>query len=201
MFCGGAQAGRKARAVLAACALGGLAAVAGCTSGGGQPSWAGALGSGVTVESPGSASPGTGSPQGVTIGLVTALSTGHFIDLCKYEEPSQQSGCTSAWSSGPPGLQVDLADLPTFKNVKLGYTAIDGDKALTGITGTGCVLKLYPSCYTNNDPAAILDSGKSFSTLWSQSLTSLRNVYSLSPAIKINGNWYAYTVNSTPVYS
>ena len=70
-------------------------------------------------------------------------------------------------------------------------------KALIGFTGTVCILKQYPSCFTNNDPAAILDSGKSFSTLWSQSLTSPANVYSLSPAIKFNGNWYAYTVNDS----
>ena len=193
MFFRGTQAGRKCRAVLAACALAGLAAAAGCSSGGGQPPWAGALGSGVTVDSPGSASPGTGSPQGVMIGLVTAFSTRHLTDLCKYEEPSAQSGCTSSWSPS----DVDFAYLPIFKNVKLGYTAIDGDKALIGFTGTVCVLKLSPSCFTNKDPAAILDSGKSFSTLWSQSLTSPANVYSLSPAIKFNGNWYTYTVNDS----
>ncbi len=181
--------------MLAACALAGLPAVAGCTSGGGQPSWAGALGSGVTVDSPVSASPGTGSPEGVLIGLVTAFSTRHFADLCKYEEP--WAGCASAWGSEMLGSEVDLADLPFFKNVKLGYTVIDGDKALVGFTGTVCILKLYPSCFTNNDPAAILDGGKSFSTLWSQSLTSPANVYSLSPAIKFNGNWYAYTVNDS----
>lgn len=192
--------------MLAACALTGLAAVAGCTSGEGHPSWAGAPGTGVTVDSPGPASPGTGSSQRVMIGVITAFSTGrladplstaHLADLCRYEEPSQRAGCTSAWSSRTPGLAVDLADLPIFKNVKPGYTAIDGDKALVGFTGTVYVLKLSPSCFTNNDPAAILDSGKSFSTLWSQSLTSPANVYSLSPAIKINRDWYAYTVNST----
>jgi hypothetical protein len=52
---------------------------------------------------------------------------------------------------------VDLSYLPIFKNVKLGYTAIDGDKALIGFTGTVCVLELSPSCFTNNDPAAILN--------------------------------------------
>jgi hypothetical protein len=184
--------------VLAACALASLAAVGGCTSGAGQPSWAGALGSGVTVDSPGSASPGNGSPAGVLLGVAAAYSTQHFTDLCKYEEPSQRSGCTSAWS-GTPALDVDLADLPIFKNVKPGYTAIDGNKALIGFTGKVCVLKLSPSCFTNNDPAAILDSGKSFSALWSQSLTWHGNGYSPSPAIKVNGTWYAYTVNSTIV--
>jgi hypothetical protein len=199
MFCVGIRAGRKGQVVLAVCALAGLLAVAGCTSGGSQPSWASALGSGVTVDSPGSSSPGTGSPQGVMIGVTASYSTGRFIDLCKYEEPSRRSGCISAWSLGPPGLNVDLADLPVFKNVKPGYTAIDGNKALVGFTGNVCVLKLSPSCYTNHDPAAVLNSGKSFSTLWSQSLTSVPNVYSPIPAIEVNGNWYIYTVNSTPV--
>jgi hypothetical protein len=186
--------------MLAAGALAGLAAVAACTSGGGQPSWAGALGSGVTIGSPGSAPPGNGSPRGVLTGVSTAYSSRHYTDLCKYLEPSQRSGCTSAWSSRTLGSEVDLADLPIPKNVRPGYTAIDGDKALIGFTGTVCVLKLYPSCFTNNDPAAILDSGKSFSTLWSQSLTSLDNAYFLSPAIKVNGSWYAYTVNATIVH-
>jgi hypothetical protein len=199
MLSGRTQAGRRGRAVLAACALAGLAAVAGCTSGGSQPSWAGALGSGVAVDSPRSASPGNGSPEAVLIGVATAYSTHHYTDLCRYVEPSQRSGCISAWS-GNPGLRVDLADFPLPKNVKPGYTAIDGDKALVGFTGNVCVLKLYPSCFTNNDPAAILDSGKSFSALWSQSLMSLYNAYYLSPAIKVNGNWYAYTVNDTIVY-
>jgi hypothetical protein len=196
MFRGGTQAGLRCRVVLAACALASLAAVAGCTSAGNQPSWAGALGSGVAVESPGSASAGNGSPQEVMIGVTTVFSTQHFTDLCKYEEPSHESECNPAdWSPD----QVDYAELPVFKNVKPGYTAIDGDKALVGFTGTVCVLKDYPSCFTNKDPAAVLDSGKSFSTLWSQSLMSTDNVYLPSPAVKINGNWYAYTVNGTVV--
>jgi len=201
MFCWGTQAGRNGRSVLAACALAGLAAVAGCTSGAGAgaPSAAGGLGSGVRVESPRSASAGTDSPQAVMIGVVTAYSTGRFADSCKYEEPSQQFGCTSAWSPGPPGSHGDTSELPFFRNVKPGYTAIDGDKALVGFTGTRCILKELPSCITNDDPAAVLDSGKSFSTLWSQSLTSLPTVYALIPAIKVNGSWYVYTVNSTPV--
>ena len=193
------QVGRKGRAVLAACALAGLAAAAGCTSAGGQPSWAGALGSGVTVDSSAPASSGNGSPQQVMIGVATAFSTGHFIDLCNYIEPSQRSGCTSWWGSPTLGSDLDLAQMPTFRNAKPGYTAIDGDRALIGFTGTECVLKQYPSCFTNNDPAALLDSGKSFSTLWSQSLMATSGSYSLCPAIKVNGDWYAYTANSSIV--
>jgi hypothetical protein len=211
MFFLGTQAGRKGRAALAACALAGLAAATGCTSGGGQPSqaggqpsqaggrpsWAGALGPNVTVDPPRPASAGDRSPQGVVIGVAAAFTTGHFVDLCKYQEP--WAGCTSAWGSPNLRSEVDLADYPTFENLKIGYTAIDGDKALVGFTGTVCVLKDYPSCFTNENPAAVLDTGKSFSALWSQSLTSQADVASLSPAIKINGNWYAYTVNDSIV--
>lgn len=87
MFFLGTQAGRRGRAVLAVCALAGLAAVAGCSGpststqiASVESSWAGALGSGVTVDSPGSAPPGNDSPQGVMIGVATAHSTGHFSD-------------------------------------------------------------------------------------------------------------------------
>jgi hypothetical protein len=192
------------RAALAACALALLAAVAGCTSGGGQPSsagspgsWASSLGSGVTVDPPGSAAPGNDSPQGVMMGVAAAYSTDRYTDLCRYEPPGAQSGCLAAWS-GTPGDRVDLSELPFGRNIKPGYTAIDGDKALIGYTGSVCELKRLPSCITNNDPAAILDSGKSFSALWTQTLTSYSEAdYSLSPAVKINGQWYAYTVNES----
>jgi hypothetical protein len=218
MFSRRAHPGRRGRAVLAACALAILAAAAGCTSGGGQSSsagsprpsaaslsssarspasWAGSLGSGVMVDPPGSAAPGNDSPQGVMLGVAAAYSTGHYTGLCRYEPPGAQSGCVSAWS-GDPGDRVDLSQLPFGRNIKPGYTAIDGDKALIGYTGSVCELKRSPSCVTNNDPAAILDSGKSFSTLWSQSLLSFsESGYSLSQAVKINGKWYAYTVNAS----
>jgi hypothetical protein len=203
MFSRRAQPGRRGRAVLAACALAILAAVAGCTSGGGQSSsagsprsWAGSLGSGVMVDPPGSAAPGNDSPQGVMLGVAAAYS-GHYTGLCRYEPPGAQSGCVAAWS-GDPGDRVDLSELPFGRNIKPGYTAIDGDEALIGYTGSVCELKRSPSCVTNNDPAAILDSGKSFSTLWTQSLLSFsESGYSLSQAVKINGKWYAYTVNAS----
>lgn len=204
MFFLGTQAGCKGRVALAVCALAGLAAVTACTSGGGQPSqegghpsWARALGPNVTVDPPRPASAGNGSPQAVVTGVAAAFTTGHFVDLCKYQQP--WAGCASAWGSPNLRSDVDLADYPTFKNLKIGYTAIDGDKALVGFTGTVCVLKDYPSCFTSTNPAAVLDTGKSFSALWSQSLTAQANAASLSPAIKINGNWYAYTVNDSIV--
>ena len=104
----------------------------------------------------------------VRIGVATTLSAGlaigHLISFCKYEEPSLRSQCISSMSPGPDEL-TNLEYMPFYKNFKSGYTAIDGDKALIGYTGTVCVLKMLPSCFTNKDPAAILDSGKSFSAL------------------------------------
>jgi hypothetical protein len=196
MSYGGTQAASRARTALAACALAGLLAIAGCgSSGSAQPSWAKALGSGVTVDAPGSPAPGNDSPDAVVIGVITAVSTSHYTDFCKYEQPSQQSQCNSSMSQMTP---ADAAkQLPTFKNIKVGYSAIDGRKALIGTTGTICVPNQTPSCYTNNNPAAIFDSGKSFSTLWSQAVSAAANVYSLAPAVKVNGSWYAYTGGSS----
>jgi hypothetical protein len=194
MFYGGIRAGRRSRAALAGCALAGLAAVAGCSSGGGQPSWESKLGSGVTVESPGSVAPGNGSPQAVMSGVISALTGGHLTDFCKYEQPSEQSDCNSTMSQVTPSEAA--SQLPTFKNVQVAYAAIDGTKALIGITGTICDPTAKPKCFTNNDPAAIFDSGKSFSTLWTESESAASNAYSLSPAIEVNGNWYADDSNS-----
>ena len=194
MFVGGTRTG----AALAACALASVAAVAGCGSSGGggsAPSWAAKLGSGVTVESPGSPVPGNGSPQQVMVGVINAVTTGHLTDFCKYEEPSQQSQCNSQMSQVTASEAA--SQLPTFKNVKVAYAAIDGTKGLIGITGTVCVPNETPKCFTNNDPAALFDSGKSFSALWAQAQSAAANVYSLSPAIEVNGKWYAYSSSSS----
>lgn len=193
MFYGGTRAGR-ARAVLAGCVLAGAAvvAVAGCASGGSsQPSWASKLGSGVTVNPPSTPSPSNSSPGGVMAGVVGAISSGKYSDFCKYEEPSSQATCNSAMSAVTSAQAK--TELPTFKNVQVAYTAISGTKALIGITGTVCVPKQTPSCWTNTNPAAIFDSGKSFTALWNAALKAPANAYSLSTAIEVNGKWYAYT--------
>ncbi len=196
MFARGKLTRARGGAALAACALAALA-LAGCSSGGSgataQPSWAADLGPGVTVIPPGTASPGNGSPQEVMSGVVASITKGPISDFCKYEEPSQQSECSSTFSQLTTA-QV-ASQLPTFKNYSLGYTAIDGDKALIGVTGTICVPDQIPQCFTNTDPAAIFDSGKTFEQLWSESADAPANAYSLSPAIKVNGSWYAYTVS------
>jgi hypothetical protein len=190
MFTGGNKRGRMAGAALAASGLAALLAATACSSGGGQPSWAGALGSGVTVVAPGSASPGNNSPDAVMEGAYKSIAVGPVTDFCKYAQPSQQASCKSQLAQVPKA-EVAKA-LPTFKNFALGYTAIDGTEALVGTTGTVCTPNQSPGCYTNTNPAAILDSGKSFATLWKQALAAAdSNVYSLSPCIEIDGNWYA----------
>jgi hypothetical protein len=74
-------------------------------------------------------------------------------------------------------------------NFALGYTAIDGGRALVGTTGTFCSPEATPKCITNDDPVAVLSSGKSFSTLWNETIHSTGG-YSLVPCIKVGGKWY-----------
>ena len=73
------------------------------------------------------------------------------------------------------------AYLPAFKNLATTYTAIDGDKALVGSTGSVCDPSATPKCTTNTDPAAIFDSGKSFATLWNEAVNSKNNSYGSPP--------------------
>jgi hypothetical protein len=181
---------------LLACGLAGLLATAGCSSGassasGSQPSWASALGSGVTVDAPAQVSPGTGSPAAAVEGVLNATATGQYAQECNYVEPSEQADCNNAAAG------FTASDSPSFKNVKIGYVAIDGTQALVGATGTFCVPNETPKCYTNNDPAAILSTKKPFSTLWTQTnKASTANTYSLAPTIEISGHWYVYTPSS-----
>lgn len=191
MFSAGSRAGGRTGAAFSAGALACLIAVAGCGSGGGPPSWAGSLGSGVTVVPPGSPAPGNGSPDGVLTGVVSSIESGNYTGFCRYEQPTLQAQCNAGISQATS--QQAASQLPTFKNVKVGYTAIDGDKALVGLTGTICVPNSKPACFTNNDPAALFSSGKSFATLWNEAVKAPSNMYALSPVTKINGNWYAYT--------
>lgn len=85
--------------------------------------------------------------------------------------------------------------MPTMKSFALGYVAVHGRKALVGSTGTSCIPGQQPACVSNANPAAILDSGKSFSALWTESIAasnSTVNTYSLAPCVKIGGRWYVF---------
>lgn len=199
-----------AGSALLACGAAGLLAVTGCSSGsasssaGGSgtsaaasalaaatpsstaPSWATALGPGITVVPPGTAAPGHGSPGAVVAGLLLAFKDKSAAEYCGYVEPSFQARCKSALSRTP------ASQFPTAKNVKLGYIVIDGDKAAVGDTGTFCVAD-QTSCLTNNDPAAVFTTLHTFSALWKNAITPSGTKYSLEALIKINGNWYTAT--------
>lgn len=158
------------------------------------PSWASALGSGVTVVAPGTAAPGNDSPGAVMTGVTDALNAKKYTAVCSYLLPSTQSKCQAVLGSVSPSVLA--AHMPFAKNAGLGYVAIDGTEALIGTIGEYCAPGQSPECYTNSDPAAILNSGKSFSELWktavAQSSSSKGpNVYGLSPAVEVGGKWYA----------
>jgi hypothetical protein len=162
---------------------------AGCGSGSGSaPSWAAALGSGVTVQAPASTAPGNGSPGAAVEGLFSSITGKHYSAECTYIEPSVQADCKSGIAS------VTSSTSPSLQNAAIGYVVIDGDRALVGTTGKFCVPGQKPACYTNTNPAAIFSGNrKSFSALWTaENSISSDNVYSLAPCVKVNGKWYLY---------
>jgi hypothetical protein len=190
---------------LLACGVAGLLAVTGCSSGsasssaGGSgasvaasapaatpsstaPSWAAALGPGVTVVPPGTAAPGHGSPGAVLAGLFLALKDKSATEYCGYAEPTVQAQCKSALS------QTSASQFPSVKNGTPGYVVIDGDKAVAGITGTLCPAG-QTGCIRNTDPAAVFTTLHTFSTLWKNAITP-SSTYSLEALTKISGNWY-----------
>jgi hypothetical protein len=192
---------------LLACGAVGLLAVTGCSSGsasssvGGSgasasasapaavrpsstaPSWAAALGPGVTVVPPGTAAPGHGSPNAVLAGLFLAFKDKSATEYCGYAEPAVQAQCRSALS------QMPASQYPSAKNGTPGYVVIDGDKAVAGITGTLCSAG-QTGCLRNNDPAAVFATLHTFSALWKNAITPSGTKYSLTPLIRTNGGWY-----------
>jgi hypothetical protein len=182
-----------ARSGLAICGAIAALAVAGCGSGGGQPSWAAGLGKGVTVISPGSASPGHDTPADVLAGVVADINAHNYTDACQYFEPSQQATCRTSIAPLTPANAAKA--FAYFATIKPTYTVIDGDQALVGATGTVC----DPSsnkCTKNTDPAAVLDSGKPFSQLWQVANNTTGATYVPVPCIKVNGQWYGYESGS-----
>lgn len=174
-------------AVLVACTLAVLLAVAGCSSNA-QPSWASALGSGVTVVAPAQTAPGNGTPDAVIEGLFAAIRAKRYPAVCTYVEPAVQATCKTGMA------RATSATAPTIKNAAIGYAAIDGDEALVGTTGTLCAHPQKPECNSNSDPAAILSGGKPFGTLWSEQAKggAPNDVYMLAPCVKVGGSWYLY---------
>lgn len=205
------------RVALAACAVAGLLALVGCSSGGsssssgastpasssatastspaastpasGQPSWAASLGAGVTVTAPQAFSPGTDSPGAAVQGELSAFASKKPTTLCDYQQPSFQAQCKAGIS------QVPADHLPFASNTAIGWVAIQGTKALVGTTGKYCTPGQTPECFTNSDPAALFTSAKTFSQLWSDAVKSPVNAYSLAPCVQVGGKWYIYSTS------
>lgn len=155
-----------------------------------QPSWASALGSGVTVTAPQSVPAGHGSPGAVVTGATAATGTKHATTFCAYGMPSILAQCESNLS------QLPSKDWPYATNAALGYVVIDGTRAVVGTTGKYCTPGQSPECFTNNDPAAIFSAEHSFSALWSNATKNSGSDYSLTPCIEIGGKWYIYSSSS-----
>jgi hypothetical protein len=161
-----------------------------------NPSWTAGLGSGVTVYAPTSASAGNGTPQAAVTGFVAAVTSGNFASVCAYYEPSAQSQCNSAVSAETSASPSALASqVGISKNFTIGYTAVRGDQALVGATGTFCA---SGKCSTNTDPAALFSSGKTFDALWSTADNQDASIYSLTSCIEVDGKWYLYQPASSP---
>lgn len=165
----------------------------GAANGAGQaPAWAGSLGSGVTVEAP-TRAPAEGSPQAVMAAYVRALDARNFTAACGYVAPSDQAACKS--EAADAGGQLAMPPGAVYDGFGLGYTLIAGPRALVGATGQLCVLTQARNCVSNSNPAAVLDSGKSFAALWRQAVSAPANAYSPVPCARINGTWYLDAVS------
>jgi hypothetical protein len=160
-----------------------------------NPSWAAGLGPAVTVVPPTSATAGNGSPQAVVTGVATVEDAGNYTSVCTYYAPNTQSECKSQVSAEVSASPSAMASqVGTIKNLAIGYTAIRGNEALVGATGTFCA---SGKCSTNADPAALFSSGKTFSALWAEADNQNASVYSLAACTKVDGKWYVYQPTSS----
>jgi hypothetical protein len=195
------------RAGLVACGVIVALLTAGCDSGSGAGSsgsgssgsgssggWVKSLGPGVTVTDSSGATAGDGSPAGVILTVVKDMQTGDYAGSCDVLEPSQRTECRSEFNSATTAELKNV--IPTFKNFVASFTAVKGDEAVVGNTGTECDPYATPACVTNTDPAAIFDRGEPFADLW-QGATApqspAKNAYALNALVKSNGTWYAYS--------
>jgi hypothetical protein len=190
------------KSVVFACGAAGLLALTACSSGGsgssaspvstpatgspgspsaaGQPSWAAALGPGVTVVPPQHLAPGYSSPGAVVSGYVADIDAKHYAESCDYAEPDLQAHCRTGEDQTP------ASDQESQTGFALGYVAIDGNRAVAGMTGRFCT---GTKCFTNNDPAAVFSTAKSFSALWDNAASQTTG-YSLTPLTETGGKWY-----------
>lgn len=171
----------------------GASPVPGSTS----PAWTGSLGAGVVVEPP---SAGVGTDA--IYGYITNLHPQDAPASCQYVVPSSRSACESVLnSSSQNGKFVEVS----YQSIDTGYAAIDGSEALVVLDYAELCLQVVINqnfLPDNNDPAALLDSGKSFTALWAEATAGTDNEIKLIPLMKVNGTWYVdYTQFPYPRYS
>jgi hypothetical protein len=188
----------KARKAIFACSVVVVLAVAGCGASGSSvaarpapaatkaiapPAWAGALGPGVAITGP-SAGPAQDTPAAAVVGYIHQLAAPNPGGACLYWIPTDLANCASFMSTEDQqghGLK--------YKSFGTGYTAIYSDLALVVITHTQlCQSKTCAPDNTN--PAALLDSGKSFAALWAQAIKPEASDSDLIACIQGDGVWY-----------
>jgi hypothetical protein len=120
---------------------------------------------------------------------IAVLDGSKVSEFCQFVEPAVQTACHHALAG------VTSTDGATISHFRLGYVAIDGSKALVGLTGTNCAPSDKPRCDTNTDPAALFSARRSFATLYTEALASQNpnttaNTYSLAPCVEVGSKWY-----------
>jgi hypothetical protein len=142
------------------------------------------------LTAPAAAAPGHDLPGAAMHGYVNALNAGKLMRACRYYPPSAQTTCRTTMAHALTGSS------PTIRDFALGYVAVDGNRALVGVTGTFCVPHQTPACTSNQDPAAIFSTAKPFPELWAESvaadISTTTNRYSLAPCVKVGTRWYVY---------
>jgi hypothetical protein len=154
-----------------------------------QPAWVKDLGAGVVVHVPAKATAGHSSAGAAIERLAQAFTARHPLRACGYYVPAIQSLCHHRFAGAP------ASSMPTVKSFAIGFVAVRGRKALVGTTGTSCLPVGQPACVSNTNPAAVFESGKSFSALWTESIAAANspvNYYSLVPCVRIGGRWYVF---------
>lgn len=148
------------------------------------PAWAGALGPGVTVAGSPTAGPVPDTPAAAVAGYFRQLAAPNPGGACLYWTPTDLANCQSFMSA------EDQQDYGLkYKSFGIGYTATYSDLALVVITHVHlCQPKTCAPDNTN--PAALLDSGKSFITLWEQAVKPNASDPDLVPCIQGDGVWY-----------
>jgi hypothetical protein len=109
------------------------------------------------------------------MGLIRALSAHDTAAACGYFVPSQQSQCS--------GIQLPAAT----GTVKIGNTAVDGDRALVVVLSSKYCLQ--DTCLSNSDPNKGLPHG---SVTFDQAYTATQNDNNdpTTPCQRVDGKWY-----------